>query len=80
MPKRRRDKKGPEDISLMRVDIEDGVEIPMIHAWTTIDPTEMARVRQLEEMAEEIGITPPGTWDRARRQGEKRAEKQRENE
>ena len=77
MPKRKLDEKGPRDLTLMRVDIMDGIEIPMIHAWSVTDPTEMARVRQLEEMAEEVGITPEGTWDEARKKGEKILAKER---
>lgn len=45
-----------QEVTLHRVGVEDGVVIPTLMGWSTLDPNDTARAQYLEEVAEELGV------------------------
>ncbi|MDI3281194.1 MAG: hypothetical protein QJR13_07495 [Bacillota bacterium] len=51
------------EVTLHRTGVEEGIVIPTLMAWATLDPNDTSRIGYLEEVAEELST--PGSTPRA---------------
>lgn len=72
---------GEDEVTLHRHGVEEGIVVPTLFAWSTLDPNDTSRARYLEEIGEELG-TPesmegePTTWRHHNRNPRRRGKHQ----
>lgn len=56
---KRKDQGEKREVTLHRTGVEEGIVIPTLIAWATLDPNDTSRVGYLEEVAEELAASEP---------------------